>query len=367
MNHLFRRTAALTFAAFVCVGLFACTDKQETSEPVNVDTAANLPNVSESVTETQPAQDQEVIVYSSRAEHLIKPLFDRFTEETGIDVNYITDNEAALIQRLKAEGERTPADALLTVDAGNLWFAEQEGVLQPIESEIVENNVPANLRAENNSWAALSIRARTIVYSTERVSPDSLSTYENLADDEWQGRLCLRTSKKVYNQSLVASMIANQGETEAEKTVSGWVENLAVEPTSNDNGAMEAILAGVCDVAIVNTYYFGRLQAENPEIALALFWPNQEDRGVHVNVSGMGLTRHAKNPALATQLIEWLSSEQAQKDFSGLNKEYPVNPSVDPVAEVSAWGEFKQDDLNVEQVGVLQRQAVMLMDRVGYK
>jgi len=311
--------------------------------------------------------DDVVTVYSARAEHLIEPLFDKFTAETGIEVRYITDTEAALIARLQTEQERTPADALLTVDAGNLWHASDAGMLQPIDSEIIQANVPANLRASDDTWAALSIRARTIAYNTDRLDPSELSTYEDLADDRWHGRLCLRTSAKVYNQSLVASMIATLGEQEAEEVVSGWVNNLAVDPMSSDTTTIQAVEAGVCDVAIVNNYYFGRLEAENPDIPVALFWPNQNGRGVHINVSGMGVTRYAKHPELARQLIEWLSAEEAQRDFAGLNKEYPVNPAVEAVPEVQAWGDFKRDALNVEQLGALQADAIRLMDRAGYR
>ncbi len=312
-------------------------------------------------------EESVVTVYSARAEHLIEPLFDRFTEETGIQVRYITDTEAALIARLQTEAERTPADALLTVDAGNLWHASDVGMLQPYESQVIDANVPENLRASDNTWAALSIRARTIAYSTTRVDPAELSTYEDLASDEWSGRLCLRTSAKVYNQSLVASMIAALGVEQTEEVVNGWVDNLAVDPISNDTMTLQAIEAGVCDVAIVNTYYFGRLEAENPDIPVALFWPNQDGRGVHINVSGMGITRHAKHPELARQLMEWLTSEEAQEDFAGLNKEYPVNPAVDAVSEVQAWGDFKRDSLNVEQLGSFQADAIRLMDRAGYR
>lgn len=308
-----------------------------------------------------------VTVYSARAEHLIKPLFDKFTAETGIQVRYITDTEAALIARLQTEQERTPADALLTVDAGNLWHAADVGMLQPFNSEIVEANVPEYLRASDDSWAALSIRARTIAYSTDRVDPSELSTYEALADDNWHGRLCLRTSAKVYNQSLVASMIAGLGEIETEEVVSGWVNNLAVDPISNDTMVVQAIEAGVCDAAIVNTYYFGRMEDENPDIPVALFWPNQDGRGVHINVSGMGITRYAKHPELARQLMEWLSAVEAQRDFAGINKEYPVNPAVEAVPEVQAWGDFKRDTLNVEQLGALQSDAIRLMDRASYR
>ena len=309
----------------------------------------------------------EVVVYSARNEHLIKPLFDRYTQETGVQIRYITDKEGPLLQRLAAEGARTPADMLITVDAGNLWHAAQSGVLAEISSPVLEANVPANLRDPKGRWFGLSERARTIVYSTERVQPGELSSYEDLADPKWQGRLCLRTSKKVYNQSLVASLIARHGEERAEQIVRGWVANLAAEPFSNDTKAMEAVAAGQCDVTIVNTYYFGRLEKERPDIPLALFWPNQDSSGVHINVSGAGVTAHAKHPEAAQQLLEWLSSETAQGDFAGLNMEYPVNKTVAPDPIVSAWGTFKADDLNVNEAGRLQADAIRLMDRAGYR
>ena len=309
----------------------------------------------------------EVVVYSARNEHLIKPLFDRYTQETGVQIRYITDKEGPLLQRLAAEGARTPADMLITVDAGNLWHAAQSGVLAEISSPVLEANVPVNLRDPKGRWFGLSERARTIVYSTERVQPGELSSYEDLADPKWQGRLCLRTSKKVYNQSLVASLIARHGEEGAEQIVRGWVANLAAEPFSNDTKAMEAVAAGQCDVTIVNTYYFGRLEKERPDIPLALFWPNQDSSGVHINVSGAGVTAHAKHPEAAQQLLEWLSSETAQGDFAGLNMEYPVNKTVAPDPIVSAWGTFKADDLNVNEAGRLQADAIRLMDRAGYR
>ena len=309
----------------------------------------------------------EVVVYSARNEHLIKPLFDRYTQETGVQIRYITDKEGPLLQRLAAEGARTPADMLITVDAGNLWHAAQSGVLAEISSPVLEANVPVNLRDPKGRWFGLSERARTIVYSTERVQPGELSSYEGLADPKWHGRLCLRTSKKVYNQSLVASLIARHGEEGAEQIVRGWVANLAAEPFSNDTKAMEAVAAGQCDVTIVNTYYFGRLEKERPDIPLALFWPNQDSSGVHINVSGAGVTAHAKHPEAAQQLLEWLSSETAQGDFAGLNMEYPVNKTVAPDPIVSAWGTFKADDLNVNEAGRLQADAIRLMDRAGYR
>lgn len=314
------------------------------------------------------AQDKPVVtVYSERKEHLIKPLFDEYTELTGVEVRYVTDSAGPLIARLENEKDATPADMLMTVDAGSLWQAAEKDLLRSVQSETLDKNIPAHLQSEDNEWFGLSNRARTIVYSTERVKPEELSTYEDLADPKWRGRLCLRTSKKVYNQSLVATMIKTLGEEKTEAIVRGWVANLATEPYSNDTLAMEAIVAGQCDLALVNTYYFGRLQQENPEIPLALFWPNQDDRGVHVNISGAGVTKHAKQPVEAQKLLEWLSSPEAQYKFAELNQEYPVNPQVEPSPLVKSWGPFKADLVNVEAAGRLQADAIKLMDRAGYR
>ncbi len=310
----------------------------------------------------------EVVVYSARQEHLIKPLFDRFTEQTGIDVRYITDDAGPLLQRLRAEGRNTRADMLMTVDAGNLWQAAEWGVLASVESDVLRERVPQHLRDPDSRWFGLSVRARTIVYSTDRVDPSELSTYEALADPDWKGRVCLRTSKKVYNQSLVATMLSRHGEERTEQVVRGWVDNLATQPFSNDTSLMEAIIAGQCDVGIVNTYYFGRLQQRDGEdIPLKLFWPNQDAEGVHVNVSGAGITRHAGNPEGALRLLEWLADEEAQQMFGALNMEYPVAPEVSPDERVASWGDFQADTLNVSEAGRLQVPAVMLMDRAGYR
>ncbi len=319
----------------------------------------------------QPALADEVVVYSARNEQLIKPLFDAFTKETGTTVKFITDKEGPLMARLKAEGTNTPADVLLTVDAGNLWQASEEGLLRPIQSKTLRANVPAHLRDPGNKWFGLSVRARTLVFNTGTVKPADLNTYEDLANPEWKGRLCLRTSKKVYNQSLVAMMISEHGEDKAETVVKGWVDNLATSPFPDDTKAMEAVAAGQCDVTLVNTYYFGRLMEKQPGLPLAIFWPNQNLKnkaaGVHVNISGAGVTRYAKNPVAAQRLIEWLSSDKAQNLFADVNLEYPVNPKVAPDKTVAAWGTFKHNLINVKEAGSLQTRAVKLMDRAGYK
>jgi|TARA_B100000929_G_scaffold6490_1_gene5531 iron(III) transport system substrate-binding protein len=320
-----------------------------------------------SISQIQAATEDEVTVYSSRKEHLIQPLFEQFTKQTGIEVNYLTGSGSDLIERLKLEGSNTPADMFMTVDAGDLWYAGTQDIFQSISTETIKSNIPSYLRDPNGLWTGLSVRARTIVYSTERVNPNELSTYSDLASNNWNNKLCLRTSKKIYTKSLVASIIHNQGEEKASEVINGWVNNLAAVPNAKDSHVMDAIIAGQCDVGLVNTYYFGRLIEKTPDAPIKLFWANQETTGVHVNVSGAGITKHASNPSGATQLLEWLSSAEAQSIYGSLNKEYPANQNIDSDEIVSSWGSFKQDKMNLSIAGELQADAVKLMQRLGYK
>ncbi|CAA0079627.1 putative binding protein component of ABC iron transporter [BD1-7 clade bacterium] len=315
------------------------------------------------------AEAKEVVVYSARKEHLIKPLFDAYTEQTGVKITYITDKAGPLLVRLKSEGASTPADILLTTDVGFLWKAQQEGVLAPLQSEVLSANVPVHLRDKSGYWYGLTQRARTLVYNSDNIQPAQMSTYEALAEPAFKGKLCLRTSKKVYNQSLVASLIVNDGMDKTREVVGGWVNNLAVAPFANDTAAMKAVLAGQCDVTVVNTYYYGRLESKGEQGALKIYWPNQaeDQRGVHMNISGAGLTQHAKHPKQAQALLEWLSSTQAQQLLAGLNLEFPVNPAVSPVDQVVAWGSFKADDVALDDVAAKQREAVQIMDAAGYR
>ncbi len=313
------------------------------------------------------APDAELVVYSARNEPLIKPMFDRFTEETGIRVVFVTDKAEVLMQRLQAEDNNTPADVLLTVDAGNLWWATQNDLLQSLDSAVLETNIPEYLRDPENRWFGLSVRARTIVYSPERADARMLNTYEGLADPMWRGRLCLRTSKKVYNQSLVAMLIAEHGEAKTEQIVRGWVANLAADVFANDTAVIEAIAAGQCDVGIVNTYYFGRLLRDKPDLPVKIFWANQGSGGVHVNVSGGGIVRNARHSENARQLLEWLSAGEAQSMFASSNLEFPANPAVASDPAVAAWGEFEASRLSLARAGELQSAAVRLMDRAGYR
>lgn len=313
------------------------------------------------------AHAEEVVVYSARNEQLIKPLFDAYKKETGVDVKFVTGQEGPLMARLKAEGANTPADILLTVDAGNLWQAAHEGLLKPVQSKVLDANVPAHLRDPKGQWFGLSVRARTIFFNTHKVKPAQLSSYEDLAEAKWKGKLCLRTSKKVYNQSLVGMMMADIGPVKTERVVRGWVDNLATDVFPDDTKMLEAIAAGQCDVGIANTYYFGRLMEKNPSLPIGIFWANQQGSGTHVNVSGAGVTRYAKNEKGAVRLIEWLSSEKAQNLYADVNMEYPVNRKVNVDPVVAKWGDFKHNYINVAKAGELQAEAVKLMDRAGYR
>ncbi|PCI27186.1 MAG: Fe(3+) ABC transporter substrate-binding protein [SAR324 cluster bacterium] len=316
-----------------------------------------------------PVSAEEVVnVYSARIDKLIKPAFDAFTEETGIKVRFTTAKAPVLLERLRYEGRHTEADLLITVDAGNLWHAANAGVLQGVKTPTLSTNVPENLTDPEGKWYGLTVRSRTIVYSPERVKPEELSTYEALGDPKWKGRLCLRTSKKVYNKSLVATMIASAGYDETAKVLENWMKN---EPIIHpkDSGVLKAIAAGQCDVGIVNTYYLGRELKKNPNFPVALFWANQEGRGAHVNISGAGVTKHAKNKANAIKLLEFLSSEKAQNLFADENMEYPVNPKVSASSLVTKWwgDDFKMDQVNLRFAGRFQAMATKFMKRAGYK
>ena len=253
------------------------------------------------------------------------------------------------------------------MDAGNLWQAAHEGLLKPVQSKVLDANVPAHLRDPKGQWFGLSVRARTIFFNTHKVKPAQLSSYEDLAEAKWKGKLCLRTSKKVYNQSLVGMMMADIGPVKTERVVRGWVDNLATDVFPDDTKMLEAIAAGQCDVGIANTYYYGRLMDKQPKLPLGIFWANQQTSGTHVNIAGAGVTTHAKNEKGAVRFLEWLSSDKAQNLFADINMEYPVNPKVKPAAEVAAWGDFKHNYINVSKAGEMQAEAVKLMDRAGYR
>jgi iron(III) transport system substrate-binding protein len=312
------------------------------------------------------AQGGEVVVYSSRSHYGSEPVFDAFTKQTGIKVTFLMGNNNEVFERLRSEGARTKADMLLTVDAGNLWNAAREGLLAPVDSATLERNIPAHLQDPQNRWFGLAVRARTIMYSTARVKPSELSTYEALGDPKWKGRLCLRTSSNLYNQSLLASLIRQYGEAQTETIVRGWIANQPVY-INGDTQILEAIAAGRCDVGLTNTYYLARLLEKNPSVSVAPFWADQQAGGTHVNVSGAGITTHARNRAQALHLLEYLSTPEAQAILAGASFEFPANPGVDPHALLKPWGTFKPQSAGVAAAGEFQAAAVKLADRAGYR
>lgn len=311
------------------------------------------------------SDDQVVRVYSGR-HYDLEPAFEQFSEQTGIAVEFLTGSDAELRERIAAEGEDTQADVYMTVDAGNLAIAAEEGLFQPLDSPVLDEAVPANLRDPEGRWFALSLRARTIVYDPEALDPDEVpGTYEELAEPEWEGRVCLRNSSNVYQQSLVASLIASLGREQALEVVRGWADN--AEIMANDVEIIEAIDAGRCEVGIANHYYLARLLADDADLGVALTWANQDDRGTHVNISGAGVTRYADDPDLAQQLIEYLATD-GQSLFVDGNHEYPANPAVEPEQLIATeFGtDFERDPLDAATFGALNADAVRLMDEAGY-
>lgn len=310
---------------------------------------------------------ESLSVYTSRKEHLVKDIFKSYEKETGIKINYKTGKAGELIQNILAEGKNSPADIFMTVDAGNLGYAASKGILTPLSSSTLEKNIPGHLRDRKNRWFALSMRARTIVVNSKKVKANEDLDYESLATPAWSKRLCLRTSKKVYNQSLVAMLIDQHGEKKAKEIVAGWVKN-NVEIFSNDTAALKAVAAGRCDATIVNTYYFGRLQKKNPNIPLKIIWPNQKNSGVHVNVSGAGIVATSAKKKQAKAFLEWLASKKAQKSFAQVNMEYPVLKGLANDPLVDSWGKFKANSsFQLSLAGPLQKDAIKIMHEVGYR
>ena len=315
---------------------------------------------------TPPALANEVVVYSARSHYGQEPAMEAFTKKTGIQVKSFGGNASELFERLRAEGDKTPADVLITVDAGNLWNAARAGLLSKVDSPELLQSVPAHLRDPEGQWFGLTTRARTIMYNTRKVKPEELSTYEALGDPKWKGRICLRTSTYIYNQSFIATMIKRHGEPRTEAIVRGWVAN---NPTliNGDTKILESIAAGQCDVGLTNHYYLGRILAKDPAFPVAVFWANQQTTGTHVNISGAGVTAHAKNRTNAVKLLEFLASPEAQQMFADSNFEYPANPQAGVNPVIAKWGKFKQDDINVASAGEHQAAATRLADRAGYK
>ena len=315
----------------------------------------------------------EVNVYSARSEELIKPALDRFSEETGIEVNLITESADALIRRIELEGMNSPADVLLTVDAGRLFRAKEAGILASVDSEILNQRIPSAYRDPEGEWYGLSLRSRVIMFDKSRVDASEIARYEDLADPKWQGQVCIRSSGNIYNQSLLASLIEHLGEHATQDWAEGLVANMARRPQGGDRDQIRAVVAGQCKLAVANTYYLaGMLNssvAADVEVAqqIGVLWPNQADRGAHMNVSGAGVIKTAKNPDEALQLIEFLSDDYAQQWYAEVNNEYSVREDIATSAILQQFGDFKADELNLEVLGRNNAAAVRLADRAGWQ
>ncbi|KZL09468.1 Iron uptake protein A1 precursor [Pseudovibrio axinellae] len=313
----------------------------------------------------------EVNVYSYRQPELIQPLMEAFTEKTGVKANVVFAKKG-LAERIQAEGKNSPADVLLSVDIGRLQGAKDLGITQPVISDVINNNIPVNLRDADNHWFGLTTRARVIYASKDRVTQDSI-TYEELADPKWRGRICTRSGQHDYSIGLFASMIANKGEAEAQKWLEAVRDNLARKPTGNDRAQVKSIFAGECDISLGNTYYMGKMQTntKDPEqkdwaASVRILFPNTEDRGTHVNITGMVLAKNAPNKDNALTLMEFLASDEAQAIYAAKNFEYPVKPGVQTSDLVASWGSFKADSISLSDIAANRTKASEMVDLIGF-
>tara|TARA_R110000751_G_scaffold307866_1_gene433078 strand:- start:84382 stop:85374 length:993 start_codon:yes stop_codon:yes gene_type:complete len=316
---------------------------------------------------------EQVNLYSARKEALIKPLLDKFTQQTGISVNLVTGNADNLITRLKSEGKYSPADLLLTTDVGRLYRAKQQGLTQEIAETEAISKLPNNFRDEQGHWLGLSLRARPLMVSAERVNGQSITKLEDLTAPEWKGRICIRSSSNIYNQSMVASLIAQQGESATEEWVNGLVKNFARPPQGGDRDQIKAVASGLCDVAIANTYYLAGMLSSEDETTkqqgkkVKVVWPNQGDRGAHINISGVALAKNAPNKVAAVKLIEFLLSDESQMWYAKTNHEYPVLAAIPWSDLLQSFGTFKTEQVPLGKLGELNSAAVQMMDRAGWK
>lgn len=319
------------------------------------------------------AANRVLNLYSARHYDTDNAIYEGFTKKTGIRVNLVEADADKLIERIKSEGANSPADVLITVDAGRLWRAQEAGLLQPVNSMVLRRAIPASLREPQGHWFGFTRRARVIVYNKDRVKPSELSTYEDLADPKWKGRIIVRSSSHVYNQSLAGSVLAKHGAQKTEEWARGLVANFARQPEGNDTAQIKAVAAGLADLALVNTYYVPRLakstKQEEKDIAskVGVFFPNQNDRGTHINISGGGVLKTAPNRDAAIQFLEYLASKEAQQIFAASNNEYPAVAGVPVDSVLDGYGKFKEDSLNAAVYGRNNAEALKIMDRAGWK
>jgi len=353
---------------FVMIG---CASNETAQENVVENTSKEA--TTEEASDVVVEEEAVVNIYTDRHYDTDQALYDAFTAETGIAVNVVKAKSDELLERLKIEGENTEADLVVTSDVGRLYRAQSEGLVKPFASEVIEANVPANLRSTEDFWTALTVRARVITYVKDRLDPSTLSTYEALTEPEWAGKVVIRSSSNIYNQSLMASFIALNGEEAAKEWAEGIVANMARDPEGNDRDQMKAIVGGQGEVAIVNTYYIGKLLNSSDEYEvevgqqIGVFFPNQDTTGTHINISGAALTAHGKRSNNATLLMEFLTGEKAQSDYATANYEYPVNAAVEPSDLLKSWGEFKAQDIDLSLLGQLNADAVRVMNEAGWE
>ncbi|MCQ6560737.1 Fe(3+) ABC transporter substrate-binding protein [Paenibacillus mendelii] len=348
-------------------GSNATNNTTENSEP-------NAANDAKKPEDTEGSGKEKVVnVFTARHYDVDSLLYEEFTKQTGIKVNEIKGTAEELVERLKREGESSEADLFVTVDGGVLNYAKQNDVLQPIESETVKQNVPEQWRDKDNNWVGVATRARVIVYAKDRVKPEELSTYEDLATDKWKGKLLARSSTSLYNQSLVASFVELNGEQKTEEWAKGIVNNFARGPEGGDRDQAKAIAAKVGDVAIMNTYYVGQMlnskDAEEVKVAenIGVFFPNQDTTGTHLNISGVGLTKHTKNKENAIKLIEFLTGKEGQTILTQGSFEFPVNQAAEKPELLTAWGEFKSQQIDYAKLGDHNKKATEILNKVGWK
>lgn len=309
----------------------------------------------------------ELVIYSSKNASYVKPLFDEYSRENGVAISFLVGPTPALISRLEVEGTSSKADIILGTGASYFWTGSEKGLFATVPSRTLERNVPEHLKSPKNDWFSFSKRARTIIYNTEKVSKSDLLGYADLADKKWQSRLCLRTSSADYSLSLIAMLIESHGVENTKTTVEGWVNNLAVPPMQDDMQIVEAITEGICDVGIINSYYYARLKREQPETNLKLFWADQNGSGVHMNVTAAAVTANSSNKAQAMDFLEWLTTKRPQVNYANLSLEYPVNPKVYPAREVARWGRFEEDTNPVAKAGENRKLALELIQNAHYK
>lgn len=379
-----RKSVIKMLSMVLALTIFLVGCKVNTQEKPQEEKKVTEDNTSNNNTEEKkeaPAETKEddkkdagvVNLYTDRHYDTDAALYEAFTKETGIKVNIVKGKSDELIERLAVEGKDTQADLLITADAGRLHRAKTKELLQPVDDEMIMKNVPENLRDSDKQWFALTIRGRVIVYALDRVDPQELSTYEGLTSDKWKNKILVRSSTNIYNQSLLASLIAIDGEEKAKAWAQGVVNNMARKPQGNDRAQATAVVAGEGDIAIMNTYYIGKmLNSSDPEEVkvaeqVGVFFPDQEGNGTHINVSGIGMTKHSKNTDNAIKLIQYLTGETAQEQYAKANYEYPVNMNVEPSDLLKSWGEFKRQDINLELLGENNGLATKIFNEVGWQ